>query len=149
MPIFNIGVMGSTPFSLEVITNNTKTLIYYMIVTKPVIQFLHIQFFQNKNLIVSLTHIFGINFCLATEICIKFGFTKSSLVGDVPLDLLRDLRKFIITTYSIQSSLQNKISLNISDLTLNRSYRGLRHKLQLPVRGQRTRTNHKTQKNVR
>lgn len=116
--------------------------------TKPVIQFLSLQLVKKQNLIVSLIHIFGINFYFASKICTKFGFTKNSLFEDVPLDLLSELRKFILTTYSIQGSLKNKINSDIHDIILNRSIRGLRHKLQLPVRGQRTRTNHKTRKKI-
>lgn len=110
------------------------------------IQFLNIQFNPKQNLLVSLTQILGINFCLASKICKKFGFTKTSLVEDVSRDLLNEIRRFILTTVLIQNSLRTKVSMDIQDLISNRTIRGLRHKLQLPVRGQRTRSNHRTQK---
>ena len=115
---------------------------------KNSIQLFNIQLDLNKNLFISLTQIFGINLFLAGTICKKFGFNKKSVLRDVNLEVLNEIRKFILLEYIIQGQLKKNIQVSISELILTKSIRGLRHKLKLPVRGQRTRTNHKTQKKI-
>lgn len=115
---------------------------------KNSIQLFNIQFDLHKNLFISLTQIFGINLFLAETICKKFGFNKKSILGDVDLEILNEIRKFILAEYVIQDQLKKNIQSSILEFTLIKSTKGLRHKLKLPVRGQRTRTNHKTQKRV-
>lgn len=110
------------------------------------IQLFNIQLDISKTLVVSLTQIFGINFFSANIICKKFGFSKNSLLGDVSLEILNNIRKFILSKYIVQEQLRNNIQYSIQQHVLCKSVKGLRHKLKLPVRGQRTRTNHKTQK---
>jgi small subunit ribosomal protein S13 len=112
------------------------------------VQFLNTQLNLNKNLIISLTQIFGINLFLATSICRKFGFNNNSYVKDINLATLNAMRKFIIAQTSIQDQLKKQIKSSIVFLGDIKSSKGLRHKLKLPVRGQRTRTNHKTQKKL-
>lgn len=111
------------------------------------IQFFEIQFHSTKKLSVSLSKILGISFFKASFICKKFGFTNNSLVKDVDLNTFSEIRKFILTDYLIQNNLQKQVQNSISELILIKSIKGLRHRLKLPVRGQRTRSNHKTQKN--
>jgi small subunit ribosomal protein S13 len=112
------------------------------------IQFFEIQIHLTKKLNISLSKIFGISFSKANFICQKFGFTRNSLVNDVNLNTFSEIRKFILMKYSIQNDLRKNIQNSISDLILIKSIKGLRHRLKLPVRGQRTRSNHKTQKNL-
>ena len=115
---------------------------------KNSIQFLNTQLTSNKKLIVSLSQIFGINLFLATSVCRKFGFNKNSYVKDVNLSTLNNMRKFITTQISIQDRLKKQVKASITFLGEIKSVKGLRHKLKLPVRGQRTRTNHKTRKKL-
>jgi small subunit ribosomal protein S13 len=115
---------------------------------KNSIQFLNTQFSLDKKLIVSLTQIFGINLYLATLICRKFGFNKNSYIKDLNTDVINEMRKFIISKFLIQSTLKRQVQTSISFLNEIKSVKGLRHKLKLPVRGQRTRTNHKTIKRL-
>lgn len=110
------------------------------------IQLFNIQLQLNKTLHVVLTQIFGINFFRSNNICKKFGFNQNSKLDDVDLNILNDIRKFILLEYSIQNVLRKTIQSSILDLILLKSIKGLRHRLNLPVRGQRTRSNHKTQK---
>lgn len=115
---------------------------------KNSIQLFNVHLNINKNLSVALTQIFGINLAVSNIICRKFGFNQNSLLKDVSLSTINEIRKFILLEYSIQNGLRKNIQASIADLILMKSIRGLRHKLKLPVRGQRTRSNHKTQKKI-
>ena len=112
------------------------------------IQFLKIQLRERKNLVVSLTKIFGIYFTYSRFICKQFGFNTYSLVKDIDFRVLNEVRRFIILTFLVQNQLSHFIHTSIQTLISIKSIRGLRHKLKLPVRGQRTRTNHKTQRKL-
>lgn len=111
------------------------------------IQLFESQIHSTKKLSISLSKIFGISFFKASFICKKFGFTGNSLVRDVNLNTFSEIRKFILAEYLIQNDLRKHVQSSISELISIKSVKGLRHRLKLPVRGQRTRSNHKTQKN--
>ena len=115
---------------------------------KNSIQLFNIQLDLTKNLITSLTKIFGINIASSLFICKKFGFNKNSSIKEVNISTIAEIRKFILDNYLIQNKLKKMIQTSIQELSLIKSTKGLRHKLRLPVRGQRTRTNHKTQKKI-
>jgi small subunit ribosomal protein S13 len=115
---------------------------------KNSIQLFNVHLDLNKNLVVAFTKIFGINLAVSNIICKKFGFNRNSLLKDVHLSTINEIRKFILVEYSIQSGLRKSVRSSIAELISIKSFRGLRHKLKLPVRGQRTRSNHKTQKKV-
>lgn len=115
---------------------------------KQSIQLFTVQLNLKKNLFIALTQIFGISLLLSSIICKKFGFNKNSLVKDVNVSTLNKIRKFIGLTYFIQNKAKKISQSSISELITLKSVRGLRHKLKLPVRGQRTRSNHKTQKKL-
>jgi len=110
------------------------------------IQLFNIHLDVNKNLTVAFMQIFGISLTISNIICRKFGFNQNSLLKDVNLSTLNEIRKYILLEYSIQNGLRKNIQTSITSLISIKSIRGLRHKLKLPVRGQRTRSNHKTQK---
>nr|YP_009350042.1 30S ribosomal protein S13 [Spongospora subterranea]AIK19913.1 30S ribosomal protein S13 [Spongospora subterranea] len=113
---------------------------------KNSVQLFNIQLDLTKNLIISLIQIFGINISLSLFLCKKFGFNKNSRLNEVSTSTLAELKKFILTNYAIQLKLKKITQSSIQELSSIKSIPGLRHKLKLPVRGQRTRTNHKTQK---
>lgn len=115
---------------------------------QPSIQLFKIQLATQKNLVIAFTNIFGIHLSFSQRICRKFGFSKSSRVCDVDLRVLNDIRRFILSTFRIQKQLSSYTQSFIDELIALKSVRGLRHKLKLPVRGQRTRTNHKTQRRL-
>lgn len=112
------------------------------------IYFLNTYLDLKNYLYFSLTKIFGINLFLSTQICKKFGFTKKSFLKDVSFEILNRIRKYILTMYKIQDQLKNFIYSSIHLHIYNKSIIGLRHKLKLPVRGQRTHTNRKTVKKL-
>jgi small subunit ribosomal protein S13 len=113
-----------------------------------VIQFFNIQLSLTAKLTISLTKIFGISLYKANIICEKFGFNSNTLIQEVDLQTFNNIRKFILTEYSVEQDLRKARKNSIENFILNKSVRGLRHRLRLPVRGQRTRSNHKTQKRL-
>jgi small subunit ribosomal protein S13 len=112
------------------------------------IQLFNLQLNLKKKLGISLNKIFGISFFRSNLICKKFGFNKNSLLEDVELNTLNDIRKYILLDYLIQNDLRKNVQTSINELISIKGVKGLRHRLRLPVRGQRTRSNHKTQKNL-
>jgi small subunit ribosomal protein S13 len=116
---------------------------------KNSLQLFNIQLKINKCLVISLRKIFGINLHLATLICKKFGYNLNSKVNYLNIEDLKNIRKFILSNYVVQEQLKQRVSNNLNELIQIKSNRGLRHKLNLPVRGQRTKTNRKTKRNFR
>jgi len=115
---------------------------------KNFIQLFNIQLNLEKRLVISLTYIFGISLFTSNIVCKKFGFNSNSLLKDVNFTILKEIRKFILLEYFIQDTLRKKVQLAILNLVSIKSVKGLRHKLKLPVRGQRTRSNHKTRRKL-
>jgi small subunit ribosomal protein S13 len=115
---------------------------------KNFIQLFNIQLNLEKKLLISLTYIFGINLFISNVVCTKFGFNFNSLLKDVNFTTLKEIRRFILHEYVIQDTLRKKVQLAILNLVSIKSVKGLRHKLKLPVRGQRTRSNHKTRQKL-
>ena len=101
---------------------------------------------HNKHLNVALTYIYGIGRSSANEICKKTKLDPDRMMNDLSLDEVAELRKIIEGEYKVEGRLRSEIGLNIKRLMDIGSYRGLRHRKGLPVRGQRTRTNSRTRK---
>lgn len=99
---------------------------------------------DNKSLYTGLTKIYGINHQTASNICYNLGINKLILFKDLTTIQLNRIQKFISQNYTIQSILKKEKNLTIQRLIDNKSYRGKRHIMNLPVRGQRTRTNAQT-----
>ena len=103
---------------------------------------------DNKHVDVSLTHIFGVGRKTAQEICIKLKIKfdqKVSNLTEVDLDNIRDELK----NYQIEGDLRRDINFNIKRFMDLGCYRGIRHRKNLPLRGQRTKTNARTRKGPR
>ncbi|MCQ2579531.1 MAG: 30S ribosomal protein S13 [Treponemataceae bacterium] len=100
----------------------------------------------NKHVNVSLTYIYGIGRSSSEKICKKAKVDPNKMMNDLTLDEVNELRKLIETEYKVEGRLRSEIGLNIKRLMDIGSYRGLRHRKGLPVRGQRTRTNSRTRK---
>jgi small subunit ribosomal protein S13 len=98
---------------------------------------------------VALGYIFGIGRSSAKSICIKAGIDFSRKVKDLSEDDLDKIRKIIDNDYEVEGNLRTKVRMNIKRLMDIGCYRGLRHRKNLPVRGQRTRTNARTRKGPR
>ncbi len=103
---------------------------------------------SNKRVVISLTYIFGIGKSLAQDILAKVGVSEDIRVKDLTEEQMVAIRNEV-STIKVEGDLRREISLNIKRLTEIGSYRGMRHKRSLPVRGQRTRTNARTRKGPR
>lgn len=100
----------------------------------------------NKHVNIALTYIYGIGRSAASKICEITKIDPHVLINDLSEDDLAKLRKTIDDNYKTEGRLRSEIGLNIKRLMDIGSYRGLRHRKGLPVRGQRTRTNSRTRK---
>lgn len=102
---------------------------------------------DNKRVHISLTYIHGIGRTSAEKICKTVGLDLSRRMGELTEDELNAVRQEIDSDqYLIEGALRREISQNIKRLMDMKSYRGLRHRSGLPVRGQRTSTNARTRK---
>ena len=100
----------------------------------------------NKRVIIALTYIHGIGRTTAVEIANKLGIDLSARVQDLTEEEVLRIRETIDSEYTVEGDLRRQTAMNIKRLMDLRSYRGLRHRNQLPVRGQRTHTNARTRK---
>ena len=103
---------------------------------------------KNKRGCISLTYIYGIGRTRAQDICAATGIEETSKIGDLPEDVLEKLRTEV-GKYTIEGDLRREVSMSIKRLMDLGSYRGIRHRRGLPLRGQRTRTNARTRKGPR
>ena len=101
---------------------------------------------RNKRGIIGLTYIFGIGRSLAAEILEKAGIDQNTKVQDWTDDNVKFISKLIQDEYTVEGVLRSEVQLNIKRLMDIVSYRGLRHRKGLPVRGQKTKTNARTRK---
>ncbi len=104
---------------------------------------------KNKRGVIGLTYIFGIGKSTAGEILAKAEIDESVKVRDWTDDNIRQISSIINDEYTVEGELRSEVQMNIKRLMDIASYRGLRHRKGLPVRGQRTRTNARTRKGKR
>ena len=103
----------------------------------------------NKHVDIALTYIYGIGISSARKICEATHIDPQARINDLSADEVNKLRQEIESGHKVEGRLRTEISLNIKRLMDIGSYRGLRHRRGLPVRGQRTRTNARTRKGKR
>ena len=101
---------------------------------------------DHKRLEIALTSIFGIGRTSAWHICDDLKLDRGLKARDLSEDQIATLAEHIQTKYAVEGQLRRQIAAAISRLRDIGSYRGLRHRRGLPVRGQRTRTNARTRK---
>lgn len=101
---------------------------------------------RSKRVEIGLTYIFGIGRPRANEILAATGVNPDIRVKDLTDEEVSKLRDFIGQHYEVEGDLRRNVQLNIKRLIEIGCYRGLRHRRNLPVRGQRTRTNSRTRK---
>ena len=100
-----------------------------------------------KRAVIALTYIHGIGRTTARKILDEVGIDRAKRMNDLTEDELNWIRKEIESDkYLIEGELRREVSMNIKHLMDMKSYRGLRHRARLPVRGQRTSTNARTRK---
>ena len=100
----------------------------------------------NKRVKVGLTYIYVIGSTIANEICKNVGISDDKRVNKLTDDEVLKIREYIENKYKVEGDLRSEVSLNVKRLTDLGTYRGLRHRKKLPVRGQRTHTNARTRK---
>jgi len=103
----------------------------------------------NKRVEIALTYIFGIGRTQATKILTDSAINLDTKVRDLNDDEINKIRKRIEEQHRVEGDLRKETSFNIKRLMEIGSYRGLRHRRGLPVRGQRTHTNARTRKGPR
>ncbi len=101
---------------------------------------------KEKRLEIGLTYIFGIGRSRANEILAATGLNPDTRVKDLTEDDVAKLREYIDKSYRVEGDLRRDTARDIKRLIEIGSYRGLRHRRGLPVRGQRTKTNARTRK---
>jgi small subunit ribosomal protein S13 len=104
---------------------------------------------DNKRLEISLMYIYGIGRRLSNEICAKLGLSPNMKAHNLTEDEIAKINAMLTTQYVVEGDLRRQIQNNIKRLISIHCYRGMRHRLGLPVRGQRTRTNSRTRKGKR
>ena len=103
---------------------------------------------MNKHLWVGLTHIYGVGRARARNLCTAAGISPQTKVKDLTEAEVNPIR-WLIQKFPVEGDLRREGSMNIKRLMDLGSYRGMRHRRGLPVRGQRTRTNARTRKGPR
>jgi small subunit ribosomal protein S13 len=103
---------------------------------------------MNKHVVIGLTHIYGVGRTRAREVCALSGVDPTTKVKDLTEAEVTALRTQIAKGL-VEGDLRREVSMNIKRLMDLGTYRGLRHRKGLPLRGQRTRTNARTRKGPR
>lgn len=101
---------------------------------------------REKRVEIGLTYIFGIGRAKANEILVKTNVNPDTRVRDLTDDEISKIRETIDKEYKVEGDLRREVALNIKRLIEIGCYRGRRHRMGLPVRGQRTKTNARTRK---
>jgi len=96
---------------------------------------------REKRVEVSLTYVYGIGLPTSQKILAQTNINPDTQVRDLTEEQVNRLRELIDRRYKVEGDLRREVALNIKRLTEIGSYRGLRHRRNLPVRGQRTKTN--------
>jgi small subunit ribosomal protein S13 len=103
----------------------------------------------NKHIGVALRYVYGIGPALSQKILTQAGVEPEVKADDLTEEEINHVREIIDREYRVEGELRKEVNLNIKRLMEIGSYRGIRHRHNLPVRGQRTRTNARTQRGAR
>ncbi len=101
---------------------------------------------RHKRIEIGLTYIFGIGRTTSSQILGKLNIDPNTSTDDLSEAEINNIRKLIDSEYTVEGELRTRVSMDIKRLMDLGSYRGLRHRRSLPVRGQRTSTNARTRK---
>lgn len=104
---------------------------------------------RNKRVEVGLTYLFGIGPTRAQEILAQTKVNPDIRIKDLSEADVAAIREFISKNYKVEGDLRREVQMSIKRLIEIGSYRGMRHRRNLPVRGQRTRTNSRTRKGTK
>ncbi len=101
---------------------------------------------KRKRIEIGLTYIYGIGKTISNRIIANLNIDPNTLTDDLSESEINDIRKVIDNDYKVEGELRAQVSINIKRLMDLGSYKGIRHRRSLPVRGQRTSTNARTRK---
>lgn len=104
---------------------------------------------RDKRIEIAVTHIYGLGASSSKKILAAAGIDPNTRVRDLTESEIGNLREVIEREYRVEGDLRHQVAMNIRRLIEIGSYRGLRHRRGLPVRGQRTSTNARTRKGPR
>jgi small subunit ribosomal protein S13 len=104
---------------------------------------------RDKRVDVSLSYIFGIGRPTAVKVCGGVNVSPETKVRDLTDDEVSRIREFIDKNFTVEGELRKQVRQDIQRLIEINSYRGIRHRRGLPVRGQRTKTNARTKRGAR
>ena len=104
---------------------------------------------DNKRVDYALTLIYGIGWTRSKDVLNKSGVKPETRVKDITEEQLKSLTQNIETSFKVEGDLRSEVNQNIKKLKEIRAYRGMRHALGLPSRGQRTRSNARTKRGKR
>lgn len=101
---------------------------------------------NDKKVVISLTYLYGIGQQTAIDLCQKAGIDQDKKARDLSDEEIARISAIIERDYVVEGPLRRQTAQNINRLRDIKSYRGIRHRVGLPVRGQRTKTNARTRK---
>jgi small subunit ribosomal protein S13 len=104
---------------------------------------------NDKKTVIALTYLYGVGPQVARELCVKAGISQEKPARDLTDQELGMLNTLLERDYVVEGPLRRQLSQSINRLRDIKCYRGIRHRVGLPVRGQRTRTNARTRKGPR
>jgi|TARA_B100001079_G_scaffold185408_1_gene159644 small subunit ribosomal protein S13 len=104
---------------------------------------------RDKRAVIALTYVYGIGKSVSSEILKRANISEDTRIKDMTEDEITRIRSVIEENFEVEGDLRRDISMNIKRLMDIGSYRGLRHRKGLPVRGQRTHTNARGRKGPR
>ena len=104
---------------------------------------------RDKRTVIALTYIYGVGPALSKLALNQTGISEDTRIKELTEDEVRRLRAFIDENYTVEGDLRREMQQNIKRLQEIGSYRGVRHRRNLPLRGQRTRTNARTRRGQR
>ncbi len=104
---------------------------------------------RDKRVEIGLTYIYGIGRTRSNQVLAATGVNADTRIKDLTESEISRIREFIDREYKVEGDLRREVAMNIKRLTEIGSYRGQRHRRNLPVRGQRTRTNARTKRGQR
>ncbi len=101
---------------------------------------------NDKRAVISLTYLYGVGPAVAREVCHKAGVSIDTKARELTDEDIARMALILERDYTVEGPLRRQVQQNIGRLRDIKCYRGIRHRLGLPVRGQRTRTNARTRK---
>ena len=101
---------------------------------------------NDRKAVISLTYLYGVGPQTARDLCFKAGVDQDKKARDLTDEEIARISKILERDYTVEGPLRRQVQQNINRLRDIRCYRGIRHRIGLPVRGQRTKTNARTRK---